>query len=186
MFSDSEEAWSNLLALDTYHRAVDQFCQSSDHESKMDIAFEKGSDSPASIHSTSWRSHENYHQKSVLEIKLLYQDSWQALKVFGRHIYFSWDRRSVQQKKKHPRGATIFIWLILASAFKNSPALRLYLAHVFELIGMNGTAVMMALRNVWDQCVSKSLKQLVNNLKRTFLLTSLKQNQATSSVVLNF
>ena len=38
-------------------------------------------------------------RKSVLEIKLLYQDSWQALKVFGRHLYFSWDRRSVQQKK---------------------------------------------------------------------------------------
>ena len=124
-------------------------------------------------------------RKSLLEIKLLYQDSWQALKVFGRHLYFSWDRRSVQQKK-HPRGATIFIWLILASGFKNSPALRLYSAHVFELISMNGTAVMMALRNVWDKCVSKSLKQLVNKLKRTFLLTSLKQNQATPSVVLDF
>ena len=102
-------------------------------------------------------------------------------------IYISYGIEEVyNRKKRHQRGATIFIWLILASGFKTSPALRLYLAHVFELISMNATAVMMALRNVWDKCVSKSLKQLVNKLKRTFLLTSLKQNQATPSVVLDF
>ena len=103
------------------------------------------------------------------------------------HIYTSHGIEEVyNREKKHPRGATIFIWLILASGFKNSPPLRLYLAHVFELIRMNGTAVMTALHNVRDKCVSKSLKQLVNKLKRTFLLTSLKQNQATPSVVLDF
>ena len=64
-------------------------------------------------------------------------------------IYISHGIEQVyNRKKKHPRVATIFIWLILASGFKTSPALRLYLAHVFELISMNGTAVMMALRNV--------------------------------------
>ena len=34
--------------------------------------------------------------------------------------------------------ATIFMWLMLAGGFKNFPALRLYLAHGFDIIGMYG------------------------------------------------
>ena len=37
---------------------------------------------------------------------------------------------------------------MLAGRFKNSPALRLYLAHGFHIIGMYGTAEMMLLRDV--------------------------------------
>ena len=37
---------------------------------------------------------------------------------------------------------------MLAGRFKNSPALRLYLAHGFDIIGMYGTAEMMSLRDV--------------------------------------
>ena len=78
--------------------------------------------------------------------------------------------------------ATIFMWLMLAGGFKNSPALRLYLAHGFDIIGMYGTAVMMSLCNVREESVNRSLKQLVNRLESTFLLSSLKQNQAPPSV----
>ena len=78
--------------------------------------------------------------------------------------------------------ATIFMWLMLAGGFKNFPALRLYLAHGFDIIGMYGTAVMMSLCNVRVESVNRSLKQLVKRLESTFLLPSLKQNQAPPSV----
>ena len=66
--------------------------------------------------------------------------------------------------------ATIFMWLMPAGGFKNSPALRLYLAHGFDIIGMYGTAVMMSLCNVREESVNRSLKQLVNRLESTFPL----------------
>ena len=78
--------------------------------------------------------------------------------------------------------ATIFMWLMLAGGFKNSPALRLYFAHGFDIIGMYGTAVMMSLCNVREESVNRSLKQLVNRLESTFLLPSLKKNRAPPSV----
>ncbi|CAH3152698.1 unnamed protein product, partial [Porites evermanni] len=78
--------------------------------------------------------------------------------------------------------ATIFMWLMLEGRFKNSPALRLYLAHGFDIFGMYGTAVMMSLCNVREQSVNRSLKQLVNRLESTFLIRCLKQNQAQPSV----
>ena len=78
--------------------------------------------------------------------------------------------------------ATIFMWLMLEGRFKNSPALRLYLAHGFDIFGMYGTAVMMSLCNVREQSVNRSLKQLVNRLESTFLIPCLKQNQAQPSV----
>ena len=78
--------------------------------------------------------------------------------------------------------ATIFMWLMLAGGFKNSPALRLYFAHGFDIIGMYGTAVMMSLCNVTEESVNRSLKQLANRLESTFLLPSLKQNRAPPAV----
>ena len=78
--------------------------------------------------------------------------------------------------------ATTFMWLMLAGGFKNSPALRLYLPHEFDIIGMYGTAVMMSLCNVREESVNKSLKQLVNRLESTFLIPCLKQPQAPPSV----
>ena len=68
----------------------------------------------------------------------MYQEGRQALNVFGRYFYLPWD----------PRGATIFIWLMRAGRFKNCPALHLYLAHGFAIIGLYGTAEMMLLCDV--------------------------------------
>ena len=73
------------------------------------------------------------------------------------------------REKDHVRGAAIFIWLIVAGGFKNFPALRLYKAHGFDIIGTYHTAVMMSLHNVREKSVS-SFKQLVNRLESTFLL----------------
>ena len=68
------------------------------------------------------------------------------------------------------------MWLIVAGGFKNSPALRLYLAHGFAVISMLGTTVIMSLCNVDDESARKSLKQLVSKLESTFLLPHLKQS----------
>ena len=80
------------------------------------------------------------------------------------------------REKDHARGAAIFIWLIVAGGFKNSPALHLYLAHGLDIIGIYKTAVMTSLHNVREESVSRSFKQLVNRSESTFLLPSLKQN----------
>ena len=44
---DSEETRNNRISLQANHQEVDVFCQSSDHERTMVIAFDKGSNSPA-------------------------------------------------------------------------------------------------------------------------------------------
>ncbi|CAH3170260.1 unnamed protein product, partial [Porites evermanni] len=46
---DSEEARNNRIFLQAYHQEVDVFCQSSDNERTMVIAFDKGSNSPAEM-----------------------------------------------------------------------------------------------------------------------------------------
>ena len=88
--------------------------------------------------------------------------------------------------KNHPHGASTFIWRILAGRFKNTPALRLYLAHGFDIIGLYAGAVVMALCNVDDGSVRKTLKQVVNKLESTILLPSLKQCRISKPEVGNF
>ena len=46
---DTEEGRSNQISLQAYHQEVEVFCQSSDHERIMVIAFEKGSNSLAAM-----------------------------------------------------------------------------------------------------------------------------------------
>ena len=196
---DSEEARKNRLSLQGYHQEVDEFCQSSDHERIMVIAFEKESNSPAAMVLLKKRGYDTRHL-----LPLPHHPIDAEMKNTSRKLYWELnycirraDKRSMclgdicishgiqevyNREKDHPRGATIFIWLMVAGGFKNSPALRLYLAHGFDIIGMYGTAVMMSLRDVREESVSRSLKQLVKRLESTFLLPALKQNQAPSSV----
>ena len=73
-------------------------------------------------------------------------------------------------------GASTYIWLVLAGGFANIPALRLYLAHGFEIIGFYEaeSEVLMAVRNVGDESTRKALKQVTGKLENTFLLPVLK------------
>ena len=76
--------------------------------------------------------------------------------------------------------ASTYIWLVLAGGFANIPALRLYLAHGFQLIGFYEaeSEVLMAVRNVDDNSIRRALKQVTGKLESTFLLPTLKNATA--------
>ena len=156
---DSEEARKNRLSLQAYHQEVDEFCQSSDHGRIMVIAFDKESNSPAAMVLLKKRGYETRH------LLPLPHPIDAGVKNTSRKLYWELnycirraDKRSMclgdicishgiqevyNRDKDHSREATIFILLMVAGRFKNSPALRLYLAHGFDIIGIYGTAVMM-------------------------------------------
>lgn len=71
-------------------------------------------------------------------------------------------------------------WLVLAGGFSNVPALRLYLAHGFEIIGFYEveSKVLMAIRDVDDKSTRRALKQMKGGLESTFLLPVLKNATA--------
>ena len=80
-------------------------------------------------------------------------------------------------------GASTYIWLVLAGGFANIPALRLYLAHGFEIIGFYEakSEVLMAVRNVDDNSTRRALKQVTGKLESTFLLPAFNNATAMQS-----
>ena len=81
---------------------------------------------------------------------------------------------------QNSHGASTYIWLVLAGGFANLPALRLYLAHGFEIIGFYEaeSEVLMTVRNVDDNSTRRALKQVTGKLESTFLLPVLKNATA--------
>lgn len=73
------------------------------------------------------------------------------------------------------------IWLILTGGFMNNPALHLYLARGFQIIGWLGTAVMMAICYVDNDSVTRSIEQMMTKLEGKFLLPILKSQALTSA-----
>ena len=87
-----------------------------------------------------------------------------------------------RSRAKHDsHGASTYIWLVLAGGFSNVPALCLYLAHGFEIIGFYEVEneILMAVRNVGDESTRRALKQVKGKLESTFLLPVLKNAAAT-------
>ena len=75
----------------------------------------------------------------------------------------------------------VLLWLTFEGGVKNKPALRLYLAHGFDIIGLHASAVMMALCNVDDGSVRKTSKLVVSKLESTFILPLFKQRADSQS-----
>ena len=73
-------------------------------------------------------------------------------------------------------GASTYIWLVLAGGFSNLPALHLYIAQGFEIIGFYRVEreVLIAVHNVGDDSTRRALKQVTGKLESTFLLPVLK------------
>ena len=63
--------------------------------------------------------------------------------------------------------ASTYIWLVLAGGFSNLPALCLYLAPGFKIIGFYEveTEVLMAVHNVGDDSTGKALNQVTGKLE---------------------
>ena len=74
--------------------------------------------------------------------KLIWEVSYSVRRVDKRSlclgdIFLSCAIEEVRNKAGHdPHGACTYIWLFLAGGLSNLPALHLYLAHGFEVIGM--------------------------------------------------
>ena len=83
------------------------------------------------------------------------------------------------------RGASTYLWLVLAEGFSNLPALRLYLAYGLEIIGFyeEETEPLMAVRNVSEENIRRASKQVKGKLESTFLLPVLKNAAATQPPV---
>ena len=177
-----------------YSKEIDDFCNAGKQNDKLIVvAFEKGSGSPSALALLKRKAYDATHLQPLPQ-----QPIETAMKTTTRKLYWELsycirkaDQRSkclgdiclscgieevCNRAKNHPHGASTHIWLILAGGFKNTPALRLYLAHGFDIIGMYGTAVMMAVCNVDDESVRKASKQVVKQLENTFLLPFLKRS----------
>lgn len=190
---DKEEARKSRLDVNTYHQAVDEFCSGGKQADKlMIVAFEKGSGSPAAVLLLKKKAYDPVHlrplgghpieadmtkttRKLCWELSYCIRRADQRSMCLGDICISCGIEEVFNRAKNHPHGASTIIWLILAGGFKNTPALRLYLAHGFGIIGLHAGAVMMALSNVDDGSVSKTSKLVVSKLESTFLLPLLKQ-----------
>ena len=85
--------------------------------------------------------------------------------------------QEVREKAQHgSHRASTYMWLVLAGGFSNVPALRLYLAYGFEIIGFYQveSEILMAIRNVGEESTRQALKQVKGKLESTFLLPVLR------------
>ena len=158
----------------------------------MIVAFEKGSGSPSGVVLLKKKAYDPEHLRPLGEHPIEADMTRTTRKLYWELSYCirRADQRSMclgdiciscgieevlNRAKIHPHGASTVIWLILAGGFKNTPALRLHLAHGFDIIGLHAGAVMMALCNVDDRSVRKTSRLVVSRLESTFLLLLLKQ-----------
>ena len=190
---DKEEARKSRLDVSAYHQAVDEFCSGGKQADKlMIVAFEKGSGSPVAVlllkkkaydpaHLRPLGGHDKTTRKLCWELSYCIRRADQRSMCLGDICISCGIEEVFNRAKNHPHGASTIIWLILAGGFKNTPALRLYLAHGFGIIGLHAGAVMMALSNVDDGSVCKTSKLVVSKLESTFLLPLLKQRADSQS-----
>lgn len=187
-----DEARNNRLNVNSYKNAVHQFCNEGKSNDKvMIVAFEKKSSDPSGLILLKKRSYEarsvtplpglpvpsdmkSTSRKLIWEVSYCVRRVDQSSKCLG-DILLSCAIEEVRNRAEHdPHGACTYIWLVLAGGLSNVPALRLYLAHGFEVIGMYEDGVLMAVRNVGDDSTRRVLKQVTGKLESTFLLPILK------------
>ena len=188
------EARKNRLILSSYKNAVHEFCNGGQSGDKiMIVAFEKDSGDPCGLillnkksyearKLTSLAGHEVPSDMTTTTRKLMWEVSYCVRRVDKRSlclgdILLSCAIEEVKNRAaQNSHGASTYIWLVLAGGFSNSPALRLYLAHGFEIIGFYEaeSEVLMAVRNVGDDSTRRALKQVTGKLESTFLLPVLK------------
>jgi len=197
-----DEAKNNQLILNSYKNAVQQFCNEGKSDDKiMIVAFEKESSNPAGLilfkkwsyeasKLTSLSGHAVASEMRVMTRKLMWEVSYCVRRADNRFlclgdIPLSCATEEVRNRAKHdPHGASTHIWFVL-EGFSNVPALCLYLAHGFEIIGFNEVEneVLMAVRNVGDESTRRALKQVKGKLESTFLLPVLKNAAAIQPAI---
>jgi len=200
---DPTEAKNSRLRVDNFRRAVRQFCDEGKSGDKiMIVAFEKDSSDPSGLVLLKKRSYEASRltplaghaiasDMRTTTRKLIWELSYCVRRVDKRSlclgdILLSCAIEEVRNRARHDsRGASTYIWLVLAGGFSNLPALRLYLAYGFEIIGFyeEETDPLMAVRNVSDENTRRALKQVKGKLESTFLLPVLKNAAATQPPV---
>ena len=189
-----DEAKNNRLIVNSYKNAVHQFCHEGSGDDKiMTVAFEKESSDPCGLillkkrsyeasKLTSFSGHAVASDMRTTTRKLMWEVSYCVRRADKRSlclgdILLSSAIEEVRNRAKHDsHGASTYIWLVLAGGFSNVAALRLYLAHGFEIIGFYEVEneVLMAIRNVGDESTRRSFKQVKGKLESTFLLPVLK------------
>ena len=187
---DPTEAKNSHLRVDSFRRAVRQFCDEGQSDDKiMIVAFEKDSSDPCGLVLLKKRSYEASrlaplaghalaNDMRTTTRKLIWELSYCVRRVDKRSlclgdILLSCAIEQVRNRARHDsRGASSYIWLVLAGGFSNLPALRLYLAHGFEIIGFYEaeTEPLKAVLNVSDENSRRALKQVKGKLESTFLL----------------
>lgn len=193
-----DEAKNNRLIVSSYKNAVREFCNGGQSDDKiMIVAFAKDSSDPSGLILLKKKSYEARKLASLAghEVpsdmrtttrKLMWEVTYCVRRVDKRSlclgdILLSCAVEEVRiRAAQDSHGASTYLWLVLAGGFSNLPALRLYLAHGFEIIGFYEveSEVLMAVRNVGDDSTRRALKQVTGKLESTFLLPVLK-NSAT-------
>ena len=189
-----DEAKHNRLILSSYKKAVAEFCNDGQSGDKfMIVAFEKDSSDPSGLillkknsyearKLTPYAGHDVHSDMRSTTRKLMWEVSYCVRRVDKRSlclgdILLSCAIEEVRNRAaQDSHGASTYIWLVLAGGFSNEPALRLYLAHGFKIIGFYEaeSEVLMAVPNVGDDSTRRALKQVTRKLESTFLLPVLK------------
>ena len=193
-----DEAKNNRLIVSSYKNTVHEFCNGGQSGNKiMLVAFEKGSSHPSGLillkkkksykarKLTSLAGHEVPSNMQTTARKLMWEVTYCVRRVdkcslcLG-DILLSCAVEEVRNRAaQDSHGAITYIWLVLAGGFSNLPALRLYLAHGFEIIGSYEveSEVLKAACNVGDNSTRRALKQVTGKLESTFLLPVLKASE---------
>lgn len=197
---NAEEASTNRLVLPAYKEAVDAFCNPGRKDDMlMIVAFEKDSSVPVAMALLTKKVYDvsnltplpehpvraemrNTNRKLCWELSYCVRKADQRSKCLGDICLSCAIDEVCSRAENHP---STFIWLVVAGGFNNTPALRLYLAYGFVFIGMNASAVMMALCNVGQESVRKALKQVTEKLEAKFLLPVLRQTANSQQTTLN-
>ncbi len=192
---NEDVAKRSRLCLRTYKAAVDEFANSGagkQDNTFMVVAFDRSSSVPVAMallkrnvynpqqlkaipHHEMKNEMKQTTRKFIWELKYCIRSADQCSKGLG-DICMSCAVEEVQKRaNNHPHGVSTIIWLIVANGLDNIPALRLYLAYGFKIIGLYSDALMMALCNVDGVSVRKALKEVVAKLETKFLLPALKE-----------
>ena len=189
-----DEAKRNRLIVSSYKNAVHDFCNESQSGDKiMIVAFDKDSSDPSGLILLKKNSYDAHKLTSLAgrgvpsdmratARKLMWEVTYCVRRVDKRSlclgdILLSCAIEEVRNRaRQDSHGASTYLWLVLAGGFSNLPALRLYLAHGFKIIGFYEaeSEVLMAVRNIGDDSTRRALKQVTSKLESTFLLPVLK------------
>ena len=108
---------------------------------------------------TFWSEMRQTTRKFIWELKYVITRADQSSKGLGDICVSCAVEGEQERADYHPHGVSTIIWLIVANGLDNIPALRLYFAYGFNIIGMYGNALMMALCNVNGDSVRRALKE---------------------------